>query len=83
MNPRFRITVGSEPDYEDLVGDVYFDDNIVCILTQEGGFEALQIEVLPPPGGGAWRFALGDLEEALETLKKRMWELRRSDSGTP
>ncbi len=81
MNSRFRFTLGSEPEYEDLVGDLYFDDCIVCVLTQEGGFEAMQIELHAPPQGGTWTFTLADFEEALAALKKRMWELRRTDSG--
>jgi len=79
MNTRFRITVGSLPDYEDLVGDIYFDDRIVCVLTQEGGFEAMQIELHGPPEGGTWTFAFADFEAALAALKQRMWELRRTD----
>lgn len=80
MNARFRITVGSEPDHEDLVGDIYFDNLIVCVLTQEAGFEVMQMEVFPPPGGGTWKFALRDFEQALAALKTRMWELRRTGS---
>ncbi len=79
MNPRFRFTVGSEPGYEDLVGDLYFDDCIVCVLTQEGGFDAMQIQLHGPPGGGIWEFSLSDFEEAVTALKQRMWELRRVD----
>lgn len=79
MNPRFRFTVGSETAYEDLVGDLYFDDQIVCVLTQEGGFDAMQIELFPPPDDGHWRFRLRDFEEALAALKTRMWELRRTE----
>ena len=80
MNPRFRITVGSEPEYEDLVGDLYFDDQIVCVLTQEEGFEAMQMKLFCPQDGGTWSFPLADFEEALAALKKRMWELRRARS---
>jgi hypothetical protein len=83
MNPRFRITVGSEPEYDDLVGDLYFDDSIVCVLTQEAGLDAAQVEFFPPPGGGIWKFALRDFEEALAALKSRMWKLRRADRGGP
>ncbi len=81
MNPRFRITVGSEPEYEDLVGDLYFDDQIVCVLTQEKGFEAMQMNLFCPPDGRTWSFPLADFEEALAALKKRMWELRRTESS--
>lgn len=83
MNPRFRITVGSEPEYEDLVGDLYFDDMIICVLTQEGGFEAMRIQIFPPPGGGTWNFAFAEFEEALAALRKRMWELRRTGCDHP
>lgn len=81
MNPRFRFTVGSEPEHEDLVGDLYFDDRIVCVLTQEGGFEAMQIELHGPPEGGPWSFPLADFEAALGALKQQLWKLRRTDSG--
>jgi hypothetical protein len=83
MNPRFRFTVGSEPEHEDLVGDLYFDDHIVCVLTQEGGFESMQIELHGPPEGGSWSFSLADFEAALGALKQRMWELRRTDCPPP
>lgn len=79
MNQRFRFTIGSEPEYEDLVGDLYFDDRIVCVLTQEGGFDAMQIHLHGPPEGGTWTFSLSEFEEALSALKKRMWELRRAE----
>jgi hypothetical protein len=80
MNPRFRITVGSEPDYEDLVGDLYFDGQIVAVLTQERGFDAMEIQLHGPPTGGRWTFDLADFEAALSALKRRMWELRRTES---
>ena len=79
MNSQFRITVGSEPDHEDLVGDLYFDDSIVCVLTQERGFEAMQIKLFKPPKSDHWEFALLDFEVALAALKQRLWELRRSE----
>ena len=76
MNSRFCFTVGSEPDYEDLVGDLYFDDQIVCVLTQEEGLDAAHVKLFCRPDGTAWDFPLADFEEALNALKKRMWELR-------
>ena len=83
MNQRFRFTVGSEPGHEDTVGDLYFDDRIVCVLTQEGGFEAMVVEFHLPPGGGRWRFPLAEFEAALGALQQRKRELRRMDSGCP
>lgn len=80
MNSHFRITVGSEPDYEDLVGDLYFDNQVVCVLTQEQDFEAMQMKLFCPKDGGTRSFPLADFEEALATLKNRMRELRRTES---
>jgi hypothetical protein len=51
MNPRFRITIGSERDYDDLVGDIYFDDCIVCVVTQEGGLDDAQVEFFSGASG--------------------------------
>lgn len=80
MNSRFRFTVGSSFGYEDLVGDLYFDDRILCVLTQENGFEAMKIELHGPPAGDTWTFPLADFEAALTAMKRRMWELRRTYS---
>ena len=80
MNPRFRITVGSEPEYDDLVGDLYFDDQIVCVLTQEDGFDAMDMKLSSGPDCTPRSFRLKDFEEALAALKQRMWELRRTES---
>ena len=53
---------------------------IVCVLSQEEGFEKLRIKLYGNPEGGDWDFSLAEFEEALGALKKRMWELRRIDS---
>jgi hypothetical protein len=79
MNSGFRFTVGSEPECEDLVGDLYFDDQIVCVLTQEEGFEAMRIRIYASTDGEPRSFSLADFEAALDALKARMWELRRTD----
>jgi len=77
----FRFTVGSDPDHEDLVGDLYFNDRIVCVLTQEGGFESMQVEFYPAPGEGSWTFALADFEQAFAALKERMRQLRKTSQA--
>jgi hypothetical protein len=84
MNKRFRVTIGSDVNLEDLSGDLYFDDQIVCVLTQEEGFENLKLELFGPPPkgkphGDKWTFPLREFEEALAKLKQRLWELRRTE----
>lgn len=77
MNPRFRVVVASDPDHENLVGEVYFDDMIVCVLTQELGFDAMVIDLFVPEGRTSWRFNLAEFEEVVATAKRRLFELRR------
>ena len=77
MNPRFRITVGSEPKHENLVGDLYFDDAVVCVITQELGFDAAEVEFFAPPTSGTWTFSLRDFDEAFGALKARLQKLQR------
>lgn len=79
MTSEFRYTVGSIPGFSDLVGDIYYGDLIVCVLSQESGFDRMKIEIFAPPGGGTWVFRLSDFEEILSTLKDRMWQLRREN----
>jgi hypothetical protein len=78
MNPRFRISVGSEVEYEDLVGELYYDDRIVVVLTQEQGPTALEMQLFGPSDEPAWCFQLGEFEQALGDLKSKMWALRRT-----
>lgn len=78
-NPNFRVVVSSDPDYEDLVGEVYYHDVIVCLLTQEDGFNMMQLELFTPTTGDKWIFNMNEFEDALKAVKARLWELRRYD----
>jgi len=82
MNSRFRITVGSDLEYEDLVGELYYDDQIVAVLTQEQGPEAMAVQLFGPPDGPSWSFRLAEFEEALGVLKAKLWRLRRTGSSS-
>jgi hypothetical protein len=76
----FRITVASDPDHEDLIAEIYFGDEFVALLSQENGFESIEVELHPRQNGQPHRFPLGDLQGALEKAKSRLWELRRTAS---
>jgi hypothetical protein len=81
MNPRFRISVGSEVEYEDLIGELYYDDQIVVLLAQERGFGAMDMQLFGPSQERSWSFKLIEFQEALEALKTKLWDLRRTDPG--
>lgn len=73
----FEYTVGSDIDFEDLIADIGFDTNLVCLLTQEMGFENLRIRIYPPKHQDYWDFRLDEFEKIIKMAKKRLWELRK------
>lgn len=77
MEEKFKVRICSDLDYEDLVADIYFEDQIVAMLTQEQGFENLKIEVYPKNKQQAWLFNFSEFEKSLQYAKQRLWELRK------
>lgn len=75
---KFEFSVGSDVDFEDLVADIGFDDNIVALLSQEEGFENLRIRIYPPKVGGFWDFRFDEFESIIQKARKQLFELRRS-----
>ena len=75
----FRISIGDDSEHDDLTAEVYHREKFVAILTQEQGYERIEIEIHPPPrcAGDKWCFPLKDFLEAIESAKKRLWELRK------
>ena len=47
-NSNFRVNILGDLEYEDLVADIYFNDESVAMLSQEKGFENLEIEIYSP-----------------------------------
>lgn len=74
---KFEFTVGSDPNYEDLVADIYFGEETAMVVSQEDGFENLRIEILPRENGQPWGFPLAELEAILTTVKDRLGELQK------
>jgi len=73
----FEFTVGSDLDYENLIADIGFDNQLVALITQEEGFENLRIQIYPPAVGDCWDFPLKEFEEVVQKAKQRLWELRK------
>ena len=78
MNEKFRVDISSDLEYEDLVADIYFEDQIVAILTQELGFENMEIKIYPSKKQERWIFRFSEFEEVIQYAKRRLWELRKS-----
>ena len=73
----FKILVSSDLNYNDLCAEIYYDDQFVGIMTQEQGFENLEIEIYPLPNQQHWTFKLIDFEEVIKSAKETLWEMRK------
>lgn len=76
----FEYSVASDTDFEDLIADIGFEDNLVALLTQEEGYENLRIRIFPPKDEEFWDFKFDEFEEVIHKAKKRLWELRKIDN---
>lgn len=77
INEKFRIDIFGDLDYEDLVADVYFEDKILVVLTQEEGFQNLRIRIYPPKDVEFWDFRFDEFEDIINRAKNRLWDLRK------
>lgn len=73
----FEFTIASDVDFEDLIADIGFGDNLVALLTQEEGFQNLRIRVYPPKDKEFWDFRLDEFEDIIHRAKQRLQELRK------
>ncbi len=73
----FRISVGDDAEHEDLTAEIYYQESFLALLSQEHGFENLQIEIYPCPNREAWDFSLDEFIKVIEASKQRLWELRQ------
>ena len=73
----FEFSIGSDTDFEELIVDIGFNDNLVALITQENGFRNLRIRIYPPKNQEYWDFKLNEFEEIIQRSKKRLWELRK------
>ena len=77
MKDDFRISVGDDSQHENLTAEIYYKESFLGLLSQEDGFEHLQLEIYPSPNVEAWSFNLKEFLAVIEGAKKRLWELRK------
>ncbi len=70
MSPRMKTVLASYPDKEELIAEVYFDDELWAAVSCENGPATL--ELYPPPDGSSWRFDFADALEALQQAYRRL-----------
>jgi hypothetical protein len=77
MSGFYHVKVGSLTDYEQLIAEIYINDQFVGRLSQEAGPEQTLLELAAAPGQRPVRLELGAFEKALAEAKQRLWDLRR------
>jgi hypothetical protein len=77
MENKFNFSIGSDLEYEDLIADIGYENQLVALLTQEEGFDNMKIIIYPPSKSYTWNFSLKDFEEIILKAKRRLWELRK------
>jgi len=78
MSEDFDFTFCDDPDYEDLVAEILFRGEFLALVSQESGFDFLDITLHPRKSGEPWQFKLKDFEAAIQKAKTRLWELRKT-----
>jgi hypothetical protein len=73
----FEVQVMDDPDHEDLIAEILYKGEFCFLISQEAGFQSLEIQVQSRQSGVPWRFSMAEMEDAIERAKKRLWELRR------
>jgi hypothetical protein len=76
-NDRFKVLISGDPDYSDLVAEVDYEGEFLCLISQDTGFDNLKIEISPRIDGGSWHIDLKDLLDVLEHVKSKLWSLRK------
>ena len=60
-----------------MCAEIYFENQFVAILTQEKGFENLEIEIHPPQNKKYWAFKFSEFEAVLKSAKEALWKMRK------
>ncbi|MBT0121032.1 hypothetical protein [Vibrio campbellii] len=73
----FRVSVGGDPDYRDLTAEIYYKEEFLALISQDQGFDSLQLNIYANSGDGVWSFPMDELLGAIEYARQRLWDLRQ------
>lgn len=76
--PKIRLVALSDPDYDDLIAEVYIDDECLMVVSQDEEFDSMDVELLTQRSGGHWEPKYDLLIDLLQKCRTRLWELRRA-----
>jgi hypothetical protein len=70
------VRVSFDPDYEDMVAEIYLDGHCIALISQDEGRDRPTIEIYSEPAMGVWKLPLAELEAAIALAKGRLFQLR-------
>jgi hypothetical protein len=70
------VRVSFDPDYEDMVAEIYIDGRCLALISQDEGRDRPTIEIYSEPAMGIRKLPLAELEAAIALAKRRLLELR-------
>ena len=73
----FSFVYCSDEEYDDLIAEISFQGEFLALLSQENGYEKIDIQLYSRKDNMPWKFKLKDLQNAIEEATKRLWELRK------
>lgn len=74
---KFRMLVSSDPEFEDLIAEIDFEGEFFCLVSQDKGIDALELQIAPRKDGMPWNISVTDLLLIIDRAKERLWELRK------
>lgn len=77
---QFKYTISSDDEFEDLIADIGFENNLIALLTQENGFQNLRIRIYPPKNKEFWDFRFDEFDDIIHSAKKRLEQLQKNES---
>ena len=67
----FVIEIASSPDRDELVAEIWWNEQMVAELRRGGG-TTTYVDVYPPPSAKPWSFKLEEWLQALNDAKTRL-----------
>lgn len=77
LQGEFRVDLLYPDEYNDFIAEIYYKDRFLCLISQENGFEDLEMECFSTDV----KFRLSEFEVAILYAKQRLFDLRKEGSS--
>jgi hypothetical protein len=77
----FRVDILYPDEYEDFIAEIYFEDNYICTISQDKGFEDLQMEFFNYPNTKKLSVPLTGFSAAIDYAVIRLRDLQERRSN--